>query len=357
MSNERTLTDFNRLEANLHEPQVKTVVPEHFKEQYPKLIDFLEAYYDYLDSDGQPTHNLKKMFTIRDPGSTDDEFLDLLFQEKTFSADTFPFPRFAYLQIPGLLNSKGTKISIDSFFRYFQGTDVEQILPRNSMFIVGQSEIGAESLRFIQDSYFYQVYSILLRTNVPPTEWFNLYKNYLHPAGFAIFTETLFELLPTNSQLAASMPLALVDSDIAVTSFEFSADVFGDVFTSSSITGIDSSIVSMGDSGVRVRLDPMRISDSDKFGNPPVYRSFNLAEDSLGNIDIDTWSTQAIVGFPPNIVYTYQYNSLADILNTNSPTFDDSAPLHGNNIRLTDTIQTMDKDVFPFYDSVGTDVP
>lgn len=320
MSNERTLTDFNRLEANLHEPQVKTVVPEHFKEQYPKLIDFLEAYYDYLDSDGQPTHNLKKMFTIRDPGSTDDEFVDLLFQEKTFSADTFPFPRFAYLQIPGLLNSKGTKISIDSFFRYFQGTDVEQILPRNSMFIVGQSEIGAESLRFIQDSYFYQVYSILLRTNVPPTEWFNLYKNYLHPAGFAIFTETLFELLPTNSQLAASMPLALVDSDIAVTSFEFSADL--SLSPTISLTGIDSA--------TNTRYYP--------------DREIHFYNDSINGIG-DSYDN---------------YASIADILNTNSPTFDDSADSANSGLTrifMSDTIQTMDEGAFPFYDSVGTDVP
>tara|TARA_R100001198_G_C5242353_1_gene219980 strand:- start:7233 stop:8201 length:969 start_codon:yes stop_codon:yes gene_type:complete len=322
MSNERTLTDFNRLEANLYDPQVDTVVPEHFKEQYPKLVDFIKSYYEYLDSDGQPTHNLKKMFTIKDPNSTDKEFLDLLYAERVpgISPDTFPSPRFSLLQIPGFLNSKGSKISIDGFFRWFYGTDVEQILPRNSMFIVGQSEIGAESLRFIQDSYFYQVYSILLRTNIPTAEWFSFYKSYLHPAGFAIFTETLFELLPTNSIIAESMPLAIVDSDIAVTSFEFSANV--NLFPTISLTGIDSA------------TDTRYYPD----------RDIHFYNNTIGDMG-DSYSN---------------YASIADILNTNSLTFDDSADSVNSELTrifMSDTIQTLDEDAFPFYDSVGTDVP
>jgi hypothetical protein len=325
MANVRTLTDDNRLNANLYESQVETVVPEHFKEQYPKLVNFLEAYYDYLDSDGQPTHNLKKMFTIKDPSSTPEEFLDILFQERVpgLSADQFPTPRFAYLQLPGWLQYKGSKVSIESFFRFFFATAVDQVLPRNDTFIVGQSEVGAESLKFIQDSYFYQIYSILLRSNVPADQWFSFYKNYLHPAGFAIFTETLFELLATNTELAATMPLAVVDSDINTTIFQSTADL--SLFSTISLTGIDSSV---GDNGTRYYLD----------------RNIHFYNDSLGGLDSSYG----------------QYVSIADILNTNSPTFDDSADSAGSGltrILVSDTIQTMDEDIFPFYFDSDSDTP
>lgn len=322
MSSVRTTTDFNRLNANMYESQINTVVPEHFKEQYPKLIDFLEAYYDYLDSDGQPTHNLKNLFTIKDPGSTPDEFLEKMFEERVpgISGDTFPSARYAFLQIPGFLNGKGSKVSVEGFFRFFFGTDVDQVLPRNSMFIVGQSEVGAESLRFIQDSYFYQVYSILLRTNVPADQWFAFYKQYIHPAGFAIFSETLFELLADNSELAANMPLSAVDSDINTVIVQEIADF--SLSPTISLTGIDSSETA------RYYVD----------------RGIHFYNDSLGGLD----SSYA------------QYKSIKDILNTNSPTFDDSADSAGSGltrILMSDTIQTMDEDIFPFYDSVGADTP
>ena len=161
MSDTKTLSDLNRLNVNLKESQVDTVVPEHFKEQYPQLVEFLKAYYEYIDGEGGIAHDLKNIFTSRDPESTSDEFLNLLFQERSpgFGPIQFPSPRFAYKQLPIIYKIKGTNLSIDQFFRYFFQQDVEQTLPRNQMFIVGESEIGAESLRFIQDSYFYQIFS------------------------------------------------------------------------------------------------------------------------------------------------------------------------------------------------------
>lgn len=311
MSNVRTTTDFNRNNANMYQSQVDTVVPEHFKEQYPQLISFLKAYYDYMDSDGQASHDLKNIFYAKEAGSTKDKFLDLLFQERIPGIDkeTFPAPRFAYQLLPGFYRSKGTGVAVDGFFRYFFQEDVTQIFPKNNMFIVGESNIGAESLRYIQDSFFYQIYSILLRSNIPRDFWLEYYKAYLHPAGFNIFSEIVFETIPENSQIPATMPtvddlLGSETQDVVV-----SATASIEPAALFNITGIDS------DTNTRFYLD----------------RGINFYQDNLGSLG-DSYDN---------------YASIADILNTNSPTFDDSAT-SGTIILMSDTIQTTDEDVSPF---------
>lgn len=325
-TNVRTTTDFNRRNANMYQSQVDTVVPEHFKEQYPKLVSFLKAYYDYLDSDGQPTHDLKNIFYAKEAGSTDDKFLDLLFQERIPGIDkeTFPAPRFAYQLLPGFYRTKGTSVAVEGFFRYFFQEDVTQIFPKDNTFIVGESRVGAESLRYIQDSFFYQIYSILIRSNIPRNLWFNYYNEYLHPAGFNIFSEVVFETIPENSQIPETMPtitdlLGTETEDVVVAS-EASVETTA-LFN---ITGIDSDVISMGDSGTRFYLD----------------RGINFYQDSFGSIG-DSYDN---------------YTSIADILNVNSPTLDDSST-SGSIILMSDTIQTTDEDVFPFYFDSATDTP
>ena len=138
MLNIKTTEDDNRLKVNLYQPQVDTILPEHFGEQYPDLINFLNAYYEYLDSDGRPTNLLKNIFYSKDPGATSSDNLRLMFEERApgLVSDTFPAPRFSYKLLPGLYRVKGSNTAIDGFFRYFFQENVERILPRKSMFIV-----------------------------------------------------------------------------------------------------------------------------------------------------------------------------------------------------------------------------
>ena len=351
MSDTKTLSDLNRLNVNLKESQVDTVVPEHFKEQYPQLVEFLKAYYEYMDGEGGIAHDLKNIFTSRDPESTSDEFLDLLFQERSpgFGPTQFPSPRFAYKQLPIIYKIKGTNLSIDQFFRYFFQQDVEQTLPRNQMFIVGESEIGAESVRFIQDSYFYQIFSILIKSGIPATQWLDYYKSYLHPAGFAIFTETAFE--PVVSLFQTPLTEIITDSDIAVSA---------------------ATVLASEDAIAGVGLTSVTAIDSDAQRRFAVSRGFNIYQTD----DQDS----AILN---NSLYNGQYISIADILDPNSRRFSDSDnredirynlsdSLYGGitmdedsgtfdtiglipGIRFSSTTETMDEGVFPFYNDSGLD--
>ena len=43
---------YNRRPRNFLHRKVRDALPEFFTQDYPKLVTFLEKYYDYLDSDG-----------------------------------------------------------------------------------------------------------------------------------------------------------------------------------------------------------------------------------------------------------------------------------------------------------------
>jgi hypothetical protein len=354
MANIKTRTDDNRLKANLYQPQIDTVIPEHFHEQYPDLVKFLEAYYEYLDSDGQPTNKLKNIFYAKEPGETDSDNLALLFEERApgLAVDTFPAPSFSYKLLPGLYRVKGSNTSVDGFFRYFFQESVERILPRNSMFIVGESEIGDQSEKFIQDSYFYQIYSILLKSGIPAAQYSYYYKNYLHPSGFAIFYQTSFEEIAT---LGFRPSTEIIELNVG----EFAASTLVEGISTASLGGIGS--LTHTDSSLDRRFY------SDKAFN--FYDEYRKAYYEKSD------------GILADSPYNGQYISVADLLDPNSPrwssdidssefrfnmsdsdtargdfsdsvdsgTFDTVSPFPG--IKFSNTIETFDEDQFQFYDN------
>ena len=57
----------------------------------------------------------------------------------------------------------------------------------------------------LQDNYYYQNYSYVLRSKVPSVNWMTMVKNTVHPAGMAIFSELL---LGSTLELGASFEVA-----------------------------------------------------------------------------------------------------------------------------------------------------
>ena len=276
-----TLTDYNRRDPNFQQPQVETIVPEHFREQHPTLVTFIKKFYEYLEV-AAGRNNLSNVFYIRDVESTSEDFLDYLFFESIngLGADFFKFPRLTLKFIPNFYPIKGTEVSVPAFFRYIYGVDSEQFYPKTRIFNVGESLIGAESLRFIQDSNFYQILSIQIKSPLGINQWRDVYKKYNHPAGFALFAETLFEKTATNSVMSA--PLSIQDSAATeVTLEDFTVGTTGAFGTT---TGIDSSLTS------RFYVD----------------RGIQFYQDSIGEL------TSAQKG---------EYTSIVDVLSTNSPRF------------------------------------
>jgi len=177
----QTLLDFNRRDINLTQSKVREVLPSYYLSEYPDLIKFLEYYYDWLDSDSVHGFDniIQNLYKLRDLRSTELSFLNQVFYEigqGLISADYFVDPQLVGGLLANFYRIKGSLYSAEGFFRAFYGEQPEIIYPKNSLFIVGQSRIGPESLRFIQDGALYQVLSILVRSGIPITEWRDLYK-------------------------------------------------------------------------------------------------------------------------------------------------------------------------------------
>ena len=182
-----------------HQSQVSQVLPAFFQEEYPKLILFLEKYYESTGEDGGTTINEKihHLFGIRNISETELSNLDYLIGEISDGLETSSFyqsPRLMARLLTEMYRAKGTQISTEQFFKAFYGEDVEVSYPKRDIFILndkpGGSLIGPESLKYIQDDKKYQIFSVLLKTGMSLSDYEILYKKLIHPAGFYLAAET-----------------------------------------------------------------------------------------------------------------------------------------------------------------------
>ena len=241
MSLDKTLRDINRRPLSVQDKkQVKGILPEYFQTEYPKFASFLEAYYDYQDSDLSPTRLIDELFLNRDITQVDIDLLsfiedELLLGQQYFEG--FVNKREAADYSSTLYKSKGTKYSIEQFFRVFFNTFVDVKYTKENVFIVGNvhdiekekanqnagitpyapeitvsaSRIGHESQRYITDDKLYQKYALLIKTTLPIQTWIDEYKLFVHPAGMYVGGEVQIISIAEPDYLI--MPPGIPDSD------------------------------------------------------------------------------------------------------------------------------------------------
>ena len=179
--------DQYRRNAEFHKGLVKEILPEFFQEDYPKLVAFLERYYEHAEQNAEFASKIHELFQIRNISSTDLEDLDKIFGEignGLQSSSFFQEPRMMARLLANFYRAKGTQLSIEQFFFAFFGEEVEVVYPKKNMFIVGESEFGYESFRYIQDDKRFQIFSVLLKTGLSKNDYETLYTRFAHPAGF-----------------------------------------------------------------------------------------------------------------------------------------------------------------------------
>jgi hypothetical protein len=209
----------NRRPRNFLHRKVRDALPEFFTQDFPKLVTFLEKYYDYLDSDDVSSfdNQLRQIYQTRDTQEIPSKLLSTLISEIAAgnTGDNFTDPNFYAQRIHELHRTKGSRFSIEEFFRAFYQQNVEVEYPKNNIFTLGHdsagplSRIGAESNKFIRNNALYQVYSILIKSPLSQTTWIELYKKFVHPAGFYVAGSVVTD---TEAIGNASAPLASLDS-------------------------------------------------------------------------------------------------------------------------------------------------
>tara|TARA_B100001939_G_scaffold345110_1_gene360962 strand:- start:324 stop:1436 length:1113 start_codon:yes stop_codon:yes gene_type:complete len=218
-----TLQDLNRRDLDVPDYKVKEVLPEFFRESYPKLITLLDDYYEFEDSDASPSRLLNDLFKSRDITQTDVELLkyiedELLLGQSYFEG--FQDKRAAAKYSNTLYRSKGTKYSIQQFFRTFFGIDPEVIYTKKNVFKVGEvgeSLIGPNSQKYITDDKLYQTFALLIKAEKPFSQWKDTYKTFVHPAGMFVGAEiqlvtSVLDLMEADSSKPADPPPIVVEN-------------------------------------------------------------------------------------------------------------------------------------------------
>ncbi len=212
-----TLRDDGRREiSQITGREVNKVIPEHFKTDYPKLVSFLEQYYHFEDSDGSPSRLVNDLFYTRDINQVDESLLsyiedELLLGQSYFEG--FTDKRTAAKFSNNLYRAKGTKFSIEQFFRMFFEVDIDLEYTKEQVFKIGEaeSEIGAESQKFITNAELFQQFALRITSELPFKKWQRPYKLFVHPAGMFIGSAVRLEGIVDNP---LSAPISLVDSDV-----------------------------------------------------------------------------------------------------------------------------------------------
>lgn len=303
-----------RLPLNLIIDKTKEALPEHFVTEYPDLVKFLDIYYDFMEKDDEGySYFIQGLYQARDLSTTQLSSLDNIFKEignNSQTADFFADPRFVAKVIASFYKAKGSKISAEGFFRAFFGEEASIVYPKNNMFIVNDSRLGTDSLKYIQDDKRYQIHSILIQSGIPLAKWQDLFKLFVHPAGWYLAGDVVIEGIYNLN--AASMPIAVLDSAAGTAIFEETA--YAVLASNQSITGI-------------ITDD----ADSD-----------SLAERVSLIRQIQLFNTLTIAELAD------QYNTIIQFADENSPTFDEDSDGTVRAVDFSNTIETMDMNKFDY---------
>ena len=299
---------------NLQVRKVREALPEYYTSDYPKLVSFLEKYYDFIDSDNG-THafgdNIRQLFSTKDIHETSDNLLNNLVGEVAGgleTGDNFTDTRYALTRLAELSRNKGTKFNFQEFFRLFFQQVAEVEYGKESIFNIGdpKSQIGVDSLKYIQNNELFQTFGLLVKTGIDTSQWEELYKKFVHPAGFYYKGEVVSDTVASLNIIA---PISLEDSSPGPTLVSEAIATFSTPFLQATVL-IDSS-----GTNIRTALNEL-VSD---------YQGFTLQQ-------LNT-----------------TYHSVKQVITPNSFTFDDS------NIRDSDenatpdfsiTLETMDNQIF-----------
>lgn len=192
---------------------LRDIIPEHIQSSNTNLRDFLEAYYDWLQSaEDQPSHIINKVIENRNIDKISDLFIEYLRAEfaSGLPLDIKANPRKVYKQINDMYRSKGSVPSYEALFNLLFNEEIELYYPRvdilkpsdgkwdqaNQRYINNDGFISDK--KYIQDSFYYQNFSYVIKTGQTVDRWRDSVKKLLHPSGFELFGQVLIQSFATK---------------------------------------------------------------------------------------------------------------------------------------------------------------
>lgn len=352
--------DKRRRHINLRTAKIKGVLPEYFAAAYPKFIQLLEYYYEFMN-ENDSTELLTHLFSSRDINETDIELLTFIEDELLLGKEYFrgfsrpnatPEERETQLRAAAnfssiMFRSKGTRFAIEWFFRSFYGINAEVVYPKENIFKIGDvdSRIGAESLRYLTDDKLYQTFALLIRAGIPISQWNDMFKLFAHPAGMYLAGEVLLEGVAESTINTRMDDSAVVQSPTETYSTSVTpsnAENEGSAFNFELI----GSNVPENTSALFYYVDHIETSDSDFVSPPPsieapeYFEINDVAGTAVGGFTIntitDSYETEGQERFSvfviddENRVISNSFIFLNDLVSTYTITPSDLTPDEGD---------------------------
>jgi hypothetical protein len=170
-------------------------------------VAFLEAYYEFLEQPGNVNNILSKGIDIGDIDKTLDVFvqyfMDVYAQDipDSIMADK----RLFLKHIGDLYKAKGSEKAYKLFFRIYSNDNATIQYPKDYILRASDGHWDSVDNKFngaygllsdyakLQDNYYYQDFSYVVRVGESITSWRDKVKNILHPAGFMMFGEVFIQ--------------------------------------------------------------------------------------------------------------------------------------------------------------------
>ncbi len=197
--------------------RVESLLPQDLRDNSERLIGLLEDYYKFMNTGYQPSYELNTISEERDIDTTE-HYLDQIQKEiaasvpRNITVDRVKL----YKRLVDYYNIRGSTDSIETFFKIFLNDNVEVYYPKNDMLIPSDGKWDKQDQRYLtndgflsdkkklQDSYFYQKFSYVIRTGTNVDQWRDVFNKLVHPSGFIFFGEIFMFILALNDK--AKMP-------------------------------------------------------------------------------------------------------------------------------------------------------
>ena len=218
--------------------RVESLVPSQLRSTSGALIGLLKDYYTHLNEVGQTSYELNSINNARDIDVAESKYIDLIQKEIAASIPKTLQNRILdkvklYKNLMHYYSVRGSSDSIVLFFKILFNDTAEVYYPKGDMLIpssgnwdkggsrpvfdnqgnrlydssgIPLSEPGiytnnkgflSDTIK-LQDSYFYQQFSYVIRTGNNIDTWSNPFNKLVHPAGFIFFGDILILLENVN---------------------------------------------------------------------------------------------------------------------------------------------------------------
>jgi hypothetical protein len=220
--------------------RVESLLPEYLRDSSENLIKLLEDYYIFMNKGYNPSYEINTIAEERDIDTADHYIGNIQRQiAATVPRNLVTDKVKLYKNLVKYYNERGTTESIQTFFKILLEDNVEVHYPKQDMLIPSDGKWSAADNRYLnndgflsdkkklQDSYFYQKFSYVIRTGNNVDVWRDAFNKLVHPSGFIFFGEIFLLLLALDQQskMPSIQPGLISDEDIPLLIQLFSSTV------------------------------------------------------------------------------------------------------------------------------------